>query len=106
MTTHPLHRWRLCAAAAGLALLAAVGVAGCSGGGNKTASSSAANSGLSRSDAQVGSNGAAPKEAAPAGPDKGSLPDQAQPGAGAATGGNPAKVPVLPAVVQRSISHN
>jgi Domain of unknown function (DUF4349) len=105
MTSSPRRRWRLRAAAAGLALFAAVGVAGCSGGGNKTASSSVANSGLSRSDAQAGSNGAAPKKAAPAAPNKGSLPDQAQPGAGTAAGGNPAKVPVLPAIAQRSIVH-
>jgi Domain of unknown function (DUF4349) len=105
MTSSPKHGRRLRAAAAGIALLAAVGVAGCSGGGNKTASSSAANGGLSRSDAQTGSNGAAAKAAAPAAPDKGSLPNQAQSGAGTAAGGNPAKVPVLPAVSQRSIVH-
>jgi hypothetical protein len=105
MTTHPLHRGRLSAAAAGLALLAAVGVAGCSGGSNKTSSSSAVSNGLSRSDAQSGANGAAPKEAAPAAPDKGSLPDKGQPGAGTAAGANPAKVPVLPAISQRSIIH-
>jgi len=104
MTTHPLHRGRLCAAVAGLALLAVVGVAGCSGG-TKTASSGTTSSGLARSDAQAGSNGVAPKEAAPAAPDKGSPPDQAQPGSGTAAGANPAKVPVLPAVVQRSIIH-
>jgi hypothetical protein len=105
MTSSPKHGRRLRAAAAGLALLAAVGVAGCSGGSNKTSSSSVANSGLSRSDAQTGSNGAAPKEAAPAVPNKGSLPDQAQAGAGTAAGPNPARVPALPAIAERSIVH-
>jgi Domain of unknown function (DUF4349) len=87
MTTHPLHRRRL-SAAAGLALLALVSAAGCSGGSSKTASSSTASGGLSRSDAQVGATGAVPKEAAPP-----------------AAGTNHGKVPVLPAVVQRSIIH-
>jgi len=86
MTTHPLHRGRLCTAAAGLALLAAVGVAGCSGGGSKTASSSAVSSGLSRSGADAGMSG---------------VPNEAPP----ASGTNPAKVPVLPTVIQRSIIH-
>jgi hypothetical protein len=108
MTTHPLHRGRLCAAAAGLALLAAVGVAGCSGGGaNKTASSTAESGGPSRSDANAGAAGAAPNEAAPH-PGSGKA-QAAAPGTDAAappaSGTNPAKVPVLPAVVQRSIIH-
>jgi hypothetical protein len=102
MTSSPKRRGRLGAAAAGLALLAALGVAGCSGGSNNTSSSSVASNGLSRSDAQSGANGTAPKEAAPAAPGKGALPDQAQPGA---AGANQAKVPVLPAVAQRSIIH-
>ncbi len=108
MTIHPLHRRRLYAAAVGLALLAAVSVAGCSGSGSKNASSSTARSGLSRSDAQAGTNGAVPNEAAPA-PGKGSGQDEGLPGADAAappaSGTNPGKVPVLPAVVQRSIIH-
>ncbi|HZD97343.1 MAG TPA: hypothetical protein VE132_04170, partial [Micromonosporaceae bacterium] len=108
MTTHPLHRGRLCAAAVGLALLAAVSVAGCSGGGSKNASSSTSSSGLSRSGAQAGVTGAVPNEAAPA-PGTGSGQNEGRPGADAAappaSGANPGKVPVLPAVVQRSIIH-
>ncbi len=106
MTTHPLHRGRLCAAAAGLALLAAVGVAGCSGG-TKNTSSGTTSSALARSDANAGATGVAPNEAAPdqaAGKAQSVVPgtDAAAP---PASGTNPAKVPVLPAVVQRSIIH-
>jgi hypothetical protein len=107
MTTHPLHRGRLCAAALGLALLAAVGVAGCSGGGTKNASSTATSGGLSRSDANAGAAGVAPNEAAPdqgAGKAQSSVPG-ADAAAPPASGGAPAKVPVLPAVIQRSIIH-
>src|ERR1700750_2976463 len=105
MTTHPLHRRRLYAAAAGLALLAAVGVAGCSGG-MKNATSGTTSNGLARSDA-TGATGVAPNEAAPdqgAGKAQSSVPG-ADAAAPPASGGNAAKVPVLPAVIQRSIIH-